>query len=102
MFRRLDQSARAAVRIVFEGQNVEAREGDTVAGALLAAGHVNARTTPATGASRGPYCMMGVCFDCLMVIDGVSNRQACQAIVAEGMRVERQQGARAKPVGDEA
>jgi predicted molibdopterin-dependent oxidoreductase YjgC len=38
--------------------------------------------------------MMGVCFDCLMEIDGVPNRQACQVLVREGMQVRRQEGAR--------
>jgi predicted molibdopterin-dependent oxidoreductase YjgC len=41
--------------------------------------------------------MMGVCFDCLVEIDGVGNRQACLTPVAEGMRVRRQRGARAVP-----
>jgi NADH dehydrogenase/NADH:ubiquinone oxidoreductase subunit G len=34
--------------------------------------------------------MMGVCFECLMVIDGVPSRQACMVPVREGMRIERQ------------
>ncbi len=38
--------------------------------------------------------MMGVCFECLMEIDGVGNRQACLTPVAEGMQVRRQRGAR--------
>jgi predicted molibdopterin-dependent oxidoreductase YjgC len=37
--------------------------------------------------------MMGVCFDCLMEIDGVANQQACLVTVAEGMRINRQPGA---------
>ena len=53
------------------------------------------RTTGVSGASRGPYCMMGVCFDCLMVIDGVGSRQACLVQVREGMRIETQRGRRA-------
>ena len=38
--------------------------------------------------------MMGVCFDCLMEIDGVPNQQACMVPVAEGMAIRRQDGAR--------
>ena len=38
--------------------------------------------------------MMGVCFECLMVIDGVPSRQACMVTVREGMRIERQTGVR--------
>jgi len=37
---------------------------------------------------------MGVCFDCLVSIDGIGNRQACLVQVAQGMRVETQQGKR--------
>ena len=47
-----------------------------------------------SGSPRAPYCMMGVCFDCLMEIDGVGNRQACLTPVADGMQVRRQRGAR--------
>jgi predicted molibdopterin-dependent oxidoreductase YjgC len=38
--------------------------------------------------------MMGVCFDCLVEIDGFGNRQACLTPIAEGMQVRRQSGAR--------
>jgi predicted molibdopterin-dependent oxidoreductase YjgC len=37
--------------------------------------------------------MMGVCFDCLMEIDGEANQQACMTTVRDGMRVARQRGA---------
>ncbi len=36
--------------------------------------------------------MMGVCYECLMVIDGQANRRACQETVRPGMRIERQLG----------
>lgn len=81
------------VRIVFEGQTLLAHAGDTVAAALLAGGQLRFRTTPISGAGRGPFCMMGVCFDCLVEIDGVANRQACMIEVRNGMRVKCQQGA---------
>ncbi len=81
------------MRIEFEGQVLLARAGDTVAAALLAGHHWCFRTTPVSGAARGPFCMMGVCFDCLVEIDGVANRQACMTEVRDGMRVKRQQGA---------
>ena len=43
---------------------------------------------------RAPYCMTGVCFDCLAEIDGVPNRQSCMIEVRPGMRISRQMGAR--------
>jgi predicted molibdopterin-dependent oxidoreductase YjgC len=94
MFRRLPEAAQDLVRFTIDGRHAEARRGDSVAAALLAAGVDACRTTPASGAARGPYCLMGVCFECLVVIDGVGNRQGCLVAVADGMRVETQRGAR--------
>ena len=78
------------VRFSFEGASIDAREGDSVAAALLAAGVDRFRTTPKQGQPRLPYCMMGVCFDCLLEIDGEANRQSCMIEVREGMKVRRQ------------
>ena len=92
MFRRLSDGPVLTFR--FEGEETQAQAGDSVAAALLAAGVAHFRTTPVTGAPRGPLCMIGDCFDCLVEIDGTANRQACQVRVAEGMEVRRQPGAR--------
>jgi predicted molibdopterin-dependent oxidoreductase YjgC len=94
MYRRPPDDPRPVVRITFDGRAIEAREGDSVAAALLAAGVSTCRTTPVSGAPRAPYCMMGVCFDCLVTIDGVGNRQGCLVPVAEGMQIEIQKGKR--------
>lgn len=97
MFRRLPDDLLVAtpeVALFIDGRPCTARAGDSVAAAMLAAGRVACRTMAMTGAPRGPYCMMGVCFDCLVVIDGRQNQQACQVHVAEGMEIETQQGAR--------
>lgn len=80
--------------VTIDGAAFTARAGDSVAATLIAAGVLDCRTTPVTGAQRGPFCMMGVCFDCLVVIDGRPNQQGCMILVREGMRIERQQGAR--------
>ena len=93
MFRRLHDD-RVTVRITVDGHHVEAREGDSVAAALLAAGYASCRTTPVTGAPRAPFCMMGVCFDCLVTIDGVGSRQGCMVEVREGLVVATQRGKR--------
>lgn len=93
MFERPPSDA-PSVTIVVDGRPVVARDGDSVAAAMLASGLAVTRTTPVGGAARGPYCMMGACFDCLAVIDGAASRQTCLTPVREGMRVERQDGAR--------
>jgi succinate dehydrogenase/fumarate reductase-like Fe-S protein len=65
-----------------------------VAAALFAAGVQACRDTAVSGAARGPFCMMGVCYDCLVRIDGRPNQQACMTPVRDGMTVQRQLGAR--------
>jgi D-hydroxyproline dehydrogenase subunit gamma len=92
-FERTDTGGRT-VRLTFDGAPIEAREGESLAAALIAAGHTALRTTTVSGAPRGPFCMMGVCFECLVEIDGVGNQQACMLTVREGMAVRRQSGAR--------
>ena len=93
MFRRIEPPA-AVVRFSYEDREIVARPGDSVAAALLLAGETELRNNPVSGAPRAPYCMMGVCFECLVEIDGVGNRQACLTPAAAGMRVRRQRGAR--------
>ena len=93
MFRRR-VSVRDSVTIWFCDRAIEAAADDSVAAALLTADLGYSRKTPVSAASRLPFCMMGVCFDCLVEIDGVPNRQACMEIVEEGMKVRRQNGTR--------
>jgi predicted molibdopterin-dependent oxidoreductase YjgC len=101
MFKRLPDPSGAGVGTVaatVDGAPIVARRGDTVAAALLAAGCIDFRATPVIGSRRGPYCMMGVCYDCLVTIDGEPNQQACMRRIEDGMRIEKQQGARSLPI----
>jgi D-hydroxyproline dehydrogenase subunit gamma len=99
MFQRLTDLTRKPVSFSFEGQEIEALEGDTLAAALLAAGVDSLRDAPVSGAARSPYCMMGVCFECLVEIDGSGHQQACLIPVRQGMDVRRHKAM--KEVGDE-
>ena len=92
MFVRLNKNQPAMVSVTFEGKPLQLRGGINVAAALLEAGIAHFRETPVTGSPRGPFCMMGVCFDCLLIIDGIANQQACMTQVLEGMVIERQSG----------
>lgn len=94
MFRRLPENSKTTVTIKVDGKTIEAREGDTVAAALLAAGISPTRKTPVSGSPRAPYCMMGVCFECIVTIDGVANRQGCLVPVREGLDVATISGRR--------
>ena len=95
MFVRLPDASGGDVVITIDGTPFTARAGDSVAAALLVAGRLACRTTPVTGAARGPFCMMGVCFDCLVTIDDRLNQQGCLIAVAPGMRVATPRGAQA-------
>jgi D-hydroxyproline dehydrogenase subunit gamma len=90
MFKRLPDVAGATVAVTIDGTPFSAREGDSVAAALLLAGRAACGTTAVTGQKRAPYCLMGVCFECLVTIDGESARQACLIPVRDGMRIETQ------------
>lgn len=95
MLKRLhEKSERQKVTIDFEGVKINVLAGETVAAAVLAAETDYTRTSAISGVHRAPYCQMGICFECLMEIDGVPNRQACMIEVREGMKVSRQYGAR--------
>ncbi len=95
MFRRRPDGRTATVAVTVEGRDVLVPEGASAAAAVLAAGLASIRDTAKSGSERAPYCMMGVCFECLAEIDGVANRQACMVAVRPGMLIRRQRGARA-------
>lgn len=78
----------APIAILVDGEPVPARPGQTVAVALMAAGLRTLRYSRNTGAARGVYCGMGVCYDCVVRIDDTTDR-ACMRTVRDGMRVER-------------
>lgn len=92
MFECLPLTSDATVGIDIDGNALRVPAHFTVAAALLASGKVRCRSSAVSGAPRGPFCMMGVCFECLVEVDGVPNVQACMARVAEGMRVRAMQG----------
>lgn len=90
MFISLTQKNVETVNVQLDGKPVKLRRGLNVAAALLEAGVNQFRRTPVSASPRGPFCMMGVCFDCLLTIDGLANQQACVIEVCEGMIIERQ------------
>ena len=94
MFKRVNDTFTDRVRVSVEGRNVRVAPGDTVAAAIFAAGKDYTRISSISGEKRGPYCLMGVCYECLVEIDGVPNQQACQTLVREGMQVILQRGLR--------
>ena len=79
------------VSIIFEGKNLDVEIGHTVASAILVGENMVFRSSVVSGQPRGPYCMMGVCFECLIEIDGIPNQRACMIPVMQAMEIKRQQ-----------
>ncbi|MFE0795820.1 proline dehydrogenase [Streptomyces sp. alain-838] len=80
-------------RFSVDGEPLEFTEGQTVAAALVAAGRVAWRTTRVGRRPRGVFCGIGVCFDCLVTIDGAAGQRACLIPARAGMTVTTQEDA---------
>ncbi|NPV70380.1 MAG: (2Fe-2S)-binding protein [Firmicutes bacterium] len=93
-----EQSPARTVEITVDGRKVTAREGETIAAALLAAGIRVNRITRKQGTPRGLFCAIGQCTDCVMVVNGVPNVRTCVTPVADGMTVETQKGGGPAPL----
>ncbi|MFD6134861.1 (2Fe-2S)-binding protein [Isoptericola sp. NPDC056618] len=76
--------------ITLDGEPFPGTEGQTIAGMLLSARRRSWRTTSVDGAPRGVFCGIGVCFDCLVTVNGVRDVRACLRRAADGDVVETQ------------
>ncbi|RKE84659.1 (2Fe-2S)-binding protein [Rhizobium sp. AG855] len=81
---------RKSLSITIDGDDVMCREGDTVAAVVMLHAARPYRHSILSGSERAPFCMMGICFECLVEIDGVPNQQGCLRGVESGMRIRRQ------------
>ena len=88
MFERFESDPAEAFEFTFDGKVITANSADSVASALLAAGTAAFRNTPRDGVERGPFCMMGVCFECLVQIGG-ETVQGCMVSATPGLIVSR-------------
>jgi hypothetical protein len=79
-------------RFAFDDDIVPFEDGQTVGAALVQAGIRSWRTTRVSGRPRGLFCGIGVCYDCLITVDGMPNVRACLVEAAEGMGVTSQEG----------
>ena len=80
------------IEFTFNGEKIDAITGQSVAAALLAANQRTLRKTRFNNNERGVFCGIGVCFDCLVVIDGITNQRACLIEAKPGMKVQTQAG----------
>ncbi|MET7515874.1 (2Fe-2S)-binding protein [Streptomyces sp. NPDC005480] len=76
----------------FDGAEIAVLPGQTVAAALWSAGVTAWRTTRGTGEPRGVFCGIGVCFDCLVTVNGRPNRRACLVRAEPGDDIRTQHG----------
>jgi D-hydroxyproline dehydrogenase subunit gamma len=100
MFRCRPDGDPPTIPVIVEGRSILVPAGVSAAAAMLVAGFRSIRETPVGGRERAPYCMMGICFDCLAEIDGVPNRQSCMVEARPGMRIRRQIRAREVALGE--
>ena len=92
--RRVEKGVKRGKRFEIEvdGEKIIAYEGETVAAVLAAEGRRTLRRTVKKSHPRGMYCGIGLCYECMMVINGVPNIRACQTLATPGCRVETQNG----------
>ncbi len=76
----------SVVSIVVNGRRIQAVCGETVQSALSAAGFKTFRKSK-RGDARGFFCGMGVCYECLVTIDGKARQRSCMTQVREGMEI---------------
>jgi sarcosine oxidase subunit alpha len=86
MFKKLHE-LQGRVLFFVDDDEYEAREDDTVLSALLASGIKVFCRSSVTASARGPYCGIGVCFDCLLTIEGEGKTQACLTVIRNEMRI---------------
>ena len=95
MFRYLSQpsgsQSDSQIHLTINDREISVPAGTSVWAAMAQAGDTVTRLSPVTEQERSAYCAMGVCFECLVEIDGMPNRQACLTQVCEGMSVKRQE-----------
>lgn len=80
------------VRITVDDRAVDCYVGESVAAAMIAEHDDLTLRETAEGEPRGLFCGMGVCFECLVVVDGVPNTRACMTWVRDGLAVATQVG----------
>lgn len=102
MFRSLQNKDLDLVTLSINGHPVTARNGQSVWSAMALAGQVETRKAALSGEARSAYCAMGVCFECMVEIDGLPNQQACLRLVSDGMKVVTQHTTERSEATDES
>ena len=89
MFKQVDDQTKGKpVTVMLDGKERSLPSGMSVAAGLLAIGEIVSRISPSSHKPCSPHCLMGICYECLMEIDGIQ-RQACIVEVQEGLVINR-------------
>ncbi|HXH34225.1 MAG TPA: (2Fe-2S)-binding protein [Plantibacter sp.] len=97
---RIVPGAEDTLRIDLDGTPVDGLRGQTIAGVLLGSGVLAWRRTSGSGNPRGVFCGIGVCFDCIVTVNGQRDVRACQRRATDGDRIETQHDALPEPTAD--
>lgn len=90
MFRSLRPESAPEITLFINGREITATAGQSVWSVMALSDQTVTRRAALSGDDRSAYCAMGVCFECMVEIDGVPNQQACLRRVAEGMIISTQ------------
>lgn len=93
--------ASASIAITIDGTRIDGVAGQTIAGVLLGSGQLSWRTTSVAGRPRGLFCGIGVCFDCIAIVNGERDVRICQRRASDGDAIRSQQDALPVPVPEE-
>ncbi|SDS12640.1 (2Fe-2S)-binding protein [Microterricola viridarii] len=82
--------ATRALSLSVDGEPVDGVDGQSIAGVILASGRLSWRRTSSEGKPRGLFCGIGVCFDCIVTVNGERDVRACQRRAADGDVIQSQ------------
>ncbi len=75
------------VKLLVNGKEVTAFKGETLLAALMASGYKSLKKSPVNGEPRGALCGMGVCFECIVTVNGIPNTRSCMTEVENNMEI---------------
>lgn len=76
------------VKLLVNGNEIPAYKGETILAALMAAGIKTLKRSPLNNDPRGALCGMGVCFECMVTVNGIPNIRSCMTEVENNMEIE--------------
>ena len=76
------------ITFTYNGDEFTCESGQSIAAGLIASDNRELRKTRFGNEPRSIFCGIGICFDCVVVIDGVANQRSCLIEAKPGMKVE--------------